>query len=55
MALATLGITGLVTALASGMSVRRKVAEMMVIGLGTALATYMIGKSAGILLGVEIT
>jgi len=49
-----LGIAGMLTAMVSGIAIKRKVIEMVVIGIGASLTTFLIGKLAGILLGIEI-
>lgn len=46
-----LAITGLLVAILANMHIRNKVVEMIFSGLGSAAATYLIGRIASILLG----
>ena len=54
LASAALGIVGLFTAIVSGISIKRKVLEMVAIGLGVSFITFIIGRLAGMILGVEV-
>ncbi len=49
-----LGFVGFLIAVTAGISARRKIFEMVLSGLGSALATYMIGRLASITLGIEV-
>lgn len=52
LASAALGIVGLFTAIVSGISIGRKVLEMIAIGLGASFITFVIGKLAGTIIEV---
>ena len=45
---------GFVIAISAGLSVKRKMAELVVAGLGSAIITFIIGKLASIIFGIEI-
>jgi len=48
-----LAVTGSIIALSANLPVKRKVVEMMLFGLGSAAATFIIGRLASILFGIE--
>lgn len=50
-----LAMTGFVIAVSAGLSVKGKMVELVVAGIGAAMATYLIGKLASILLGIEVS
>jgi len=49
----TLAATGLLVAILANMRIRTKIVEMILSGLGSAAATYLIGKIASFLLGIN--
>jgi len=49
-----LGITGFIIAVSATLSIKEKVIEMVIAGLGAALLTYIIGYLAPIILGVNL-
>ncbi len=48
-----LAVTGSIIALSANLPVKRKVVEMVLFGLGSAAATFVIGRLASILFGIE--
>ncbi len=54
MAALMLGISGSLVALSAGLSMKRKAAELILSGLGSAAITYLIGVTASIILGIEV-
>ncbi len=52
LAVIALAIAGYLTSILSGVSSRRKVAEMVLLALAAALATYMLGNAIRILTGI---
>ncbi|MEM0015221.1 MAG: VIT1/CCC1 transporter family protein [Zestosphaera sp.] len=49
-----LSVTGFIISVLGGLRIRRKVVELITLGLTAAAATYTIGKMANIVLGIEI-
>ncbi len=49
-----LAMTGFFIAVTANLSIRSKVFELVVAGLGSALLTYIIGRIASIILGIEV-
>lgn len=49
-----LGLTGFVISVLGGLDARRKVTELILLGMAAATATYSIGRIANILLGIDI-
>lgn len=49
-----LAVTGSLVALFANIPVKKKAAEMVLLGLGSAAATYAIGRVASLLLGVNV-
>lgn len=49
-----LAMTAFMIAVSADLNVRRKIAEMVLAGLGSATLTYGIGRAASILLGIEV-
>ena len=52
---AMLAMTGFVIAVSAGLNVKGKMVELVVAGIGAATATYLIGKLASIILGIEVS
>jgi len=50
-----LALLGFIIAALAGLSIKSKALELVLAGLGSATATYLIGRLASILLGIEIT
>ena len=50
-----LAVMGFLIAVTAELSIKIKIAELMLAGLGSAILTYGIGKLASILLGIEVT
>jgi len=53
-AAAALAITGSLVALLGSLPIRRKVLEMVLVGLGSAGSTFLIGRMASMLLGINL-
>ncbi|MCP8309902.1 MAG: VIT1/CCC1 transporter family protein [Candidatus Methylarchaceae archaeon HK01M] len=51
---AALAFTGLIIAISANLPVKRKMLEMIIIGLGSAGATFLVGRAASILIGIEV-
>ncbi len=51
---AMLAAVGFIIAVSAGLSIKKKVLEMVAGGIGAATITYLIGKGASILLGIEV-
>lgn len=47
-------IIGFVIAVLAGLSIKKKILELVIAGLGSAALTYIIGRLASILLGIEV-
>ena len=47
-----LAVTGALIAILANLHIKSKVVEMLIAGLGSAAATYLIGRAASIILGV---
>lgn len=45
---------GFIIAISAGLSIRKKMLELVVVGLGSAIITYLIGRLASALLGISI-
>ncbi len=52
---AMLSITGFVIALLGNLDIKKKMVELIIGGLGSATLTFIIGKLASLLLGIEVT
>ena len=50
-----LSLTGFVIAISAGINIRNKIAELVLAGLGSATLTYIIGRIASLIVGVEIS
>jgi len=50
-----LGATGFMIAISVDLPVKRKMLEMVAFGLGSAGVTYVIGRIASILFGIEVS
>jgi len=50
-----LAVTGFIIAISANLPIRRKIAEMILAGLGSAGTTFAIGRLASIILGVEVS
>ena len=50
-----LSVTGFMIAVTASLNIKKKIVELLVAGMGSALATYTIGRLASILLGIEIS
>ncbi len=50
-----LTLSGFFIALTAGLDIKKKIVEMILSGLGAAAITYLIGYSARILLGIEVS
>ncbi|NPA99487.1 MAG: rubrerythrin family protein [Crenarchaeota archaeon] len=53
MAASMLAVSGTIVAISSGLAIKRKVVELVLSGLGSALATYGIGALASLLFGIH--
>ncbi len=53
MAASMLAVSGTIVAISSGLTIRKKVVELVLSGLGSALATYGIGALASLLFGIH--
>lgn len=51
---AMLAVVGFIIAVSAGLNIKRKVIEMVAGGIGAAAITYLIGKAASLLLGIEV-
>ena len=51
---AMLSITGFVIALLGNLSIKRKMIELVIGGLGSATLTFIIGRLASLLVGIEV-
>ncbi len=47
-------IVGFVIAVLAGLSIKKKMLELVIAGLGSAALTYIIGRLASLLLGIEV-
>lgn len=52
---AMLAVVGFIIAVSAGLSIKRKVLEMVAGGIGAAAITYLIGRGASVLLGIEVS
>ncbi len=50
-----LSFSGFIIAISAGIKIKRKIIEMVLSGLGAAAITYVIGKIASILFGIEVS
>lgn len=50
-----LAITGFMIALSADLDIKKKMLELIITGLGSAILTFLIGKIASILIGIEVT
>ncbi len=53
MAASMLAVSGTIVAISSGLAIKKKVLELVLSGLGSAIVTYGIGAVASILFGIE--
>ena len=49
-----LAFTGFIIAISANLPIKKKILEMIIAGLGSAGVTYIVGKLASILLGIEV-
>jgi len=49
-----LAITGFVIAVSAGIDIKTKMVELATVGMGSAILTYMIGRLASIIFGIEV-
>ncbi len=52
---AMLAVVGFIIAVSAGLSIKKKMFEMVAGGIGAAAITYLIGKGASTLLGIEVS
>ena len=50
-----LALTGFIIGISANLSIRRKMLEMIISGLGSAGVTFIVGRIASLLFGVEVT
>jgi len=49
-----LAITAFIIAILASLRVKQKITEMILVGLGTAGATYIIGRAVSMILGIHV-
>lgn len=50
-----LAVTGFIIAVSANLEIKRKILELIIAGLGSATITFIIGKIASLILGIEIS
>jgi len=55
LAMMLLSFTGFIIAISAEVNVKSKIVELVLTGLGSATLTYVIGRIASLLLGIEVS